>query len=164
MERMDRTKVFEFLTPDEVDELIKAKLASHSSKGGRWANKAGKLWDERTINIRRAVVYDLLGQGLSRVRIAQELMARWGVTEKPAYDYIKDALENLISDNENFKDSVRESMMHRLESLAEDALAHNDRKSALSAYEQMNKLQGLYVNKVEADVKEDTTIRFEFGN
>ena len=55
-------------------------------------------------------------------------------------------------------------MVEKLERLADDALAHNDRKSALSAYDQINRLNNAYTQKIEADVNQETTISFKFGN
>ena len=56
-----------------------------------------------------------------------------------------------------------EIAVQRLESILEDALADKNRKEALQTIDLLNKIQGLYVNKVEADVKADTTIEFKFG-
>lgn len=153
------SRVFEFLTPEEQDNIIKKIVNSTSPRGGKRKN----AWTDYALNIRRQVILDLLGQGLSHTRITQELMARWGVCISTAWNYYNDAVAFLTEDTEVVKANAREIMIQRLEALAEDALAHNDRKSALSAYEQLNKLNALYVNKIEADVKEDTTIRFNFG-
>lgn len=155
-------RVFEFLTPEEIDEIIKAKLNHHTTKGGTFGNKPGsKLWDEGTLMLRRSVILQLLGQGLSRTRLCEELCARWGCCLVTAVSYVKDAMKYLMEDADAYKESVRVDMLHRLQTLAEDALAHNDRKSALSAYDQISKINGLYTTKVEADVKTDITFDFQ---
>lgn len=158
--RAAENKVFEFLTPEEQDNIIKRIIKSTHARGGTQK----KAWTDYAINIRRQVILDLLGQGLSYPRIEQELMARWECGHTSVCTYYKDAVNYLSEGSEEYKEHIKEIMVHKLESLAEDALAHNDRKSALSAYEQINKLNNLYVNKVEADVKDNVVIRFDFGN
>lgn len=153
----EESRVFEFLTPEEQDNIIKKILNSTHARGGTQKN----AWTEYALNIRRQVILDLLGQGLSHTRITQELMARWGVCISTAWNYYNDAIAFLTEDTEIVKANAREIMIQRLEALAEDALAHNDRKSALTAYEQLNKLNSLYTTKVEADVKTDITFDFQ---
>ena len=53
-------------------------------------------------------------------------------------------------------------MIEKLERLAADAEAHNDRKSMIAAYEQISKLKGAYTTKVEADINGE--LRFKFGD
>lgn len=160
-----QNKAYEFLTPEEIDNYIKGRLAMHPNKGGKKpCSRNYQIWDETSILIRRSVIWDLLGQGLARVRIQEEIMARWGISYKTAWTYINDAYDALRQNDEEMREYTRGVMLHRLESLAEDALANRDRKSALSAYEQINKINGLYTTKVEADVKGDIDISFDFGN
>lgn len=160
---------YTFMSPEEVDIIIKDKLSfmpnrikgnSTSCVGGCTVNKKNR-WNEAELCLRRQVITDLLCQGLSSTRVKQELMSRWEVSGASAIHYIKDAIESMASDNEVFIEKARDIMLHKLEGIAEDALAHNDRKSALSAYEQMNKISGLYKDKIEADVK--TEIKFDFS-
>lgn len=167
---MSKEGVFRFMTPDEVDNHIRTIINQNAAKGGRGQIRGRKgkaystVWGDADVMLRRQVILDLIGQGLSRRRIVEELCARWGVTTQRVYEYYKDAFNSMINDNEEVVEKYRDLQVGRLEALAEDALAHNDRKSALAAYEQLSKLNGLYVNKVEADVKEDKTIKFSFGD
>lgn len=160
---------YTFMTPDEVDAIIKNKLSfmprrikgAPKSKLNGCAQKGKVVWTEAELCLRRQVVTDLLCQGLSSTRVKQELMSRWNVSEESAYNYLRDAINSMASDNEVFMEKARDIMIHKLEGVAENALEHNDRKSALAAYEQLNKISGLYKDKIEADVK--TEIKFDFS-
>lgn len=150
---------FQFFTPEEQDAIIKAKLAQQSINGSKFNYR----WSEDALMVRRQVIIDLLGQGLSHFRIQQELMSRWGVCKTTTFNYIKDAIEYMAESSKEFYKEKTDLMVSRLEAIAEDALAHGDRKSALTAYEQINKITGLYINKIDADVKGDVEITFDFS-
>ena len=67
----------------------------------------------------------------------------------------------MIETNKETIEEYRNKMMEKLERLAKDAEEAGDRKSMLAAYEQINKMNGVYTQKVEADVKGE--IKFDFG-
>lgn len=123
-----------------------------------------RKWTETELSVRREAIYYEMGQGKSYSKMVYDLQQRWGASERTIRSYIKDAKEQLVLYNEESKEHFRNKMIEKLERLADDALANNDRKSALAAYDQISKLNGAYVQKVEADVKEETTISFKFGN
>lgn len=148
---------FTFLTPEEQDTLIKSRIAMHTTKG----NNCKKVWTEDALMVRRQVIIDLLGQGLSYTRIQQELMARWGVGHSSVINYIKEAIRWMGEQNKAFTDDARDAMMERLTALAEDAIAHNDRKSALGAYEMMSRIQGITTDK--KDINLTGSLEFKFG-
>ena len=63
---MKENDVFQYLPPDKIDEIVKRK-------------KKGVRWRESEISLRRLVIIDLVGQGLSYRRIIEELMNRWSL-------------------------------------------------------------------------------------
>ena len=88
-------------------------------------------------------------------------MARWDIHNAVAYNYINDAYDYIAETYKEDTPKLRDIAISRLESLAEDALLNRDRASALKAYDQINKLQGLYEEKVKTD--NNVTITFDFG-
>lgn len=150
--------VFKFFTAEEIDKMIITRLNMHRKRGGTRTN----IWNEETLLVRRQVILDYMAQGLGHTRIAQELMNRWGIGDNVARSYIKDAIEYLEESSLDFAEHTTSIMTKRLEAIAEDALAHGDRKSALAAYDQLNKMNGHYLANV--NLKTDTTISFDFGN
>lgn len=155
---------FKFLTPEEQDKIV-LQIIDKAYKRNKTEGKHnwGCRWTDEAIAVRRQVVIEYLAQGLGHYRIAQELQNRWKVAYKTAAGYIKDAVEYMGTNIAEINEYNYEIAVQRLENILEDALANNNRKEALQSIDLLNKIQGLYVNKVEADVKADTTIEFKFG-
>lgn len=145
-----------YLTAEEKSNIVLAEIDRLRQK-----RKNKHTWQETPLLLRRQIIIDLLGQGLSKTRIVEELMARWGVENSIAYRYVNDAYDYIAELYKDDSDKLKEIALSKLESLAEDAIASRDRTSALKAYDQINKLQGLYEEKVKTENK--TSITFDFG-
>lgn len=117
-------------------------------------------WDELNLYLRRKLIFIMMRRGLSKMRMAEELMKDFGCTERTAYAYIKDAFNALNKTEDEVKEDVRQTTIERLQAIIEDCLANGRRKDALAAYDQLNKINGLYSEKREIKVND---IRFEFG-
>lgn len=159
--KVEETPVFQFMSPDQQDALILSCINRTSARGG--SSNGQSIWNENAILVRRQVILELMGQGLSNIRIKYELCSRWGIAMNTANNYIKDAIAFMQEGNRDIAESVRDVMMEKIEAIAEDALQNNDRKSALQAYDQLNKMLGHYTTKIEAEVDTDNTIHFGFG-
>lgn len=147
------------MTVEERDNFIKEAIERHKQFG-----RPLKTWTEDELAVRREAIYREMGQGKSYSQMVFELMDRWGASNKSVRNWIADAKAELVKQNKENKDEYVNKMVEKLERLADDALAHNDRKSALAAYDQINKLNGAYTQKIDAEVKGDTIISFRFGN
>ena len=129
---------FKFLSPDEIDTIIRNRVAV-----------AGKQspWTEPEIMMRNQVIIDLIGQGLSRRRIQEEIMSRWGIKLTSANVYIKEAYEALMRGNEEFISFHRDQQVERLETIITEALEAHEYKAAVMATAELNKLLGLTINQ-----------------
>lgn len=160
LEVKDKTKkgCFRYLEDDEIDSIIINRINSSPKRGG----KAKDGWTESEIKLRNSVVLDYIcNQGISRTETQKILAKRWGVTDRTAYRYVKEALDELVVDYDEFAEYSIVQHLKRLESILEDSILHNDRKSALSALDQIAKVQSLYVEKKDINVNSDT-ISFDF--
>lgn len=144
------------LSEEEKDAIILEEINRVKKR-----KKQFQAWNEGPLLLRRQVVMDMLGKGMSRAHTVREIMARWNVCVTTANAYVNDVNKYIAESYKEDTNSLREVIFHKLEALAEDAIANRDRKSALKAYEQMSKLGGLYEDKVK--VEADTTITFDFG-
>lgn len=153
----DKKCAFRYLEDDEIDAIITSRIHSTARRGGKGE------WTEDEVMLRNSVVLDYLGKGVSRNETRKILMKRWDVSDATARRYIKDALEELVADYDEFSQYTREQHLQRLEEILEDAMFHSDRKSALSALDQMGKINGLFVDKKDVKVSADETISFEFN-
>ena len=131
-------ETFKFLSPEEIDEIIRNRVSV-----------AGKQnpWTEAEIMMRNQVIIDLIAQGLSRRRIQEEIMSRWGVKTTAAKTYIKDAYDTLLRSNEEFLEYNREKQIERLENIITEALEAHEYKAAVMATAELNKLLGLTIQQ-----------------
>lgn len=151
--------IFRYLTPEECDKMVKAKL-EHKPKGGNCKGYVGKPWDESELLARRQVLIDLMASGKSRRKIVEEICDRWGISLRVAYDYYNDAIKYLGKDNEEFVRYNRELMQERLENIMQLAIDGHQYKEAVMAATELDKILGLQKSQVEiTDVKRV----FKFG-
>ena len=145
------------ITVEEMDKLVMdcLEIARNKTKSPQ------RIWDEQSILARRTIVIDYIKQGLAKYRVVQELMKRWGLCKGSANTYFNDALNYLKEEIADVNKYNYEIALSRLESIVEDSLSNNNRKDAMAAMDMINKIQGLYKEKIE--VKEDKVIEFRFG-
>lgn len=149
------------LTFEQKENIIKATIKNlqETKKGKVPPSIAG--WGEDALTFRRQAIMELMGKGKSRTKIVNEISERWDVSKTSAYIYVKDVNQFLTDSYKEESDHLKDIIFHKLECLAEDALEHNDRKSALKAYEDIARMGGLYEEKVK--LENNTTIKFDFG-
>lgn len=152
----------EILTQEQIDDIIMKEHHRLSPKTCKSKAQKNNSWDEDVVVLRRRTIMEMIGKGMTRMSIAKELETRWDISNTTAYNYIRDTFKYIAENYKQDYDKLKDILMHKLESLAEDATNARDRKSALKAYDQISKLAGLYTEKVE--VQQDTNIHFDFGN
>lgn len=151
------------LSYEEMEALVLAEIDRHRVNPKQSTTNRNKKngWEETPLLFRRQLIMKWMGEGLTKTNCVKRVMDRWGVCINASYDYVNDAIKFITQTYKEDTDHLKDIIFHKLESLVEDAMLHNDRKSALKAYDQICKMNGLYENKVE--VKAETTINFDFG-
>lgn len=152
----------EILTQEQIDDIIMKEHHRLSPKTCKNKAQKNNSWDEDVVVLRRRTIMEMIGKGMTRMSIAKELEKRWDISNTTAYNYIRDTFKYIAENYKEDYDKLKDILMHKLESLAEEATEARDRKSALRAYEQISKLAGLYSEKLE--VQAQTEIKFDFGN
>ena len=145
---------FKFLRPEEIDNIIKIKIAALN-------DKSDNCWKESELMMRNQVIIDLIGQGLSRRRIQEEIMSRWGIVQSTANKYIREAYDVLLKGNEEFLEYNRDKQVERLENIITEAMEAHEYKAAVMATAELNKLLGLTTN--QKITLENTDRVFKFG-
>ena len=145
-------ETFQFMSPAEIDAIIKLRV-SISSKTNPWT--------ETELMMRNQVIIDLIAQGLSRRRIQEEIMSRWGVKGSAARDYIKQAYDTLMQSNEEYLEYNRDKQVERLENIIAEAMEAHEYKAAVMATAELNKLLGLTTS--QKITLENTDRTFKFG-
>lgn len=152
----------EILTQEQIDDIIMKEHHRLSPKTCKNKAQKNNSWDEDVVVLRRRTIMEMIGKGMTRMSIAKELETRWDISNTTAYNYIRDTFKYIAENYKQDYDKLKDILMHKLESLAEDATNARDRKSALKAYDQISKLAGFYTEQVK--VEADTNIKFDFGN
>ena len=150
------------LTIEEQDAIIIGCLNKHTKRGGSISNDL-KIWNDEAIQIRRDIIIELLGKGLNHDKVVKEMSNRWGVSRPTGYKYLKDACEYLSEGSQELKEHYAEVAQSRITAILEKCIEGNNNRLALASLDMLNRIQGLYTSKIEAEVKQDTTIEFKFG-
>lgn len=157
-EDQEKKGVFKYLTPEEIDKAMIARINDHRNiKGER-----NKEWQEDELMMRRQVIIDYMAQGLSRRRIVEHLCDRWQIALRTADIYYVDAIRFLAKDSEEFVDYNREKMVERLEYIMTEALDTGNYREAVMACAELDKILGLQSETKKVEIKELQTT-FKFG-
>lgn len=146
------------MTDEELDALIVPYLEDLRSYAPRGKMTPG--WSDEMKEIRRAAIIRLIQRGVSTYKIVQELRDRWNAPQVRAKEYVADALDFLSTFRENPR-IMKNKIEEMLEKIITEAEANGRHKEALQALDMLNKMDGNYVTKVEAEIK--TEIEFDFG-
>lgn len=146
------------MTDEDLDALIVPYLEDLKSYVPRKMVTPG--WTDEMKEIRRAAIIRLIQKGVSSYKMAQEIRERWGCTMTTAKEYVADALDYLSKFRDNPR-IMKNKIEEMLEKIITEAEANGRHKEALQALDMLNKMDGNYVTKVEAEIK--TEIEFDFG-
>lgn len=133
-----------------------------------WKHKADKtkhpkqkIYNENEKQLVIRYIHELMKRGLSKHEIRNHIIDKTKFNANAIYKWINIAYDALTADMDESIEQTRAITKERLEKILQDALGNNNYNIALKATEQLNKINGLYENKVE--VKADTTISFDFN-
>lgn len=144
------------------DETIIKFLKAAVIKGSpRTPNNSKTKWGGEELTVRRWFILELFKRGMSKVKINHYLQDKLEIAYCTARRYIVDALNYLTEDSEDTIEYYRAIARERLEGIIEHCISTDNMKGALGASEQLNKINGLYIERKE--IKGDATIAFEFG-
>lgn len=115
--------------------------------------------NEKQIVIR--YIHELMKRGFSKNEMVHYIREKTNFKLDTIYRWINIAYDALTADMDESIEQTRAITKERLEKILQDALETNNYNIALKTTEQLNKINGLYENKVE--VKADTTISFDFN-
>lgn len=125
----------------------------------KYANALGydpSLKEQETIDIMEAIK-DAFLDGYSKNYIAKLLVDEMGFKALNAHALTGKVFTQIVNDKEKREEHMKEKNIARLERVYARAVDNNDLKNAISAIETLNKICGLYKNKLELSTDE-----FEF--
>ena len=107
-----------------------------------------------------------LRDGMTESKIREWIMDNWEdcTTVKEANKWLDAGYEWIApspEEDKETKDAARKRMEETLQDIIENSRINGYNKAALIAMDQLAKIQGLYTNKIQADINEE--ISFNFG-
>ena len=87
--------------------------------------------------------------GLNNLSLYKKYKDAWNISRTGMTVLINEAYEMMKIGDEEYMEELRQINIKRLEDLYTDALASDDKASALKAMDLINKTAGLYTTKVE---------------
>ena len=100
--------------------------------------------------------------GLNNLSLYKKYKDDWNISRTAMTNLINEAYELMKIGDEEYLENLRQINIKRLEELYTDALASNDKASALKAMDLINKTAGLYTTKVE--LGGNTTFKYVFAD
>ncbi|MBP5421431.1 MAG: hypothetical protein J6Y78_03205 [Paludibacteraceae bacterium] len=156
-----RKGIYRFVSPEEADRLITAKIKSFTRFGGK---TVGATWNEGELQLRHSVILEYIcHQGLSRAEVVKQISDRWEISEKTASSYVNQAIDSLTRDYDEYTEETRKVHMERLESLLQRAIENERDDQALKILDQMAKITNLYEQKINLNANNNTTLTFDFS-
>lgn len=108
-------------------------------------------------------VYKDLIEMMTVADIKKKYSELWNCTEQNINWYISQAYKIFDSNMEKEFAKLANNQISRLMNIGCTALQRGDLSNALKATDMINKLSGLYTEKVEANIKADSVIQVNFG-
>lgn len=108
-------------------------------------------------------VYKALVEMNTTADIKKTFSEKWDCSEQNIDYYIKKAYEIFDANMEKEFAKLANNQITRLMNIACAALQRGDLSNAIKATDIINKLGGLYTEKVEANIKADSIIQVNFG-
>ena len=100
--------------------------------------------------------------GSNNLSLYKKYKDSWNISRTTMTDLINEAYEMMKIGDEEYLENLRQINIKRLEDLYTDALANNDKNSALKAMDLINKTAGLYTTKVE--LGGNTSFKYVFAD
>ena len=146
--------------PELVDTIIKGRIARAKAKDGK--THLAK-WTPEELEIRNAVIYGyLINDCNTREECARKIAERWDISNNTARNYIKEAMRALVANYQDVsKEQIKETYLKRIEKLLQKAVNEGKTKEALQAAEMLNKLDGLYNEKIDLNLQGNITFDFK---
>lgn len=142
---------------EEIKAILLAHIKSCPTKNG---TNTRFNWSNEILELRHLFIVALIREGLSRVRCNQVVSETFGVNRVSADKYYREALDYLVVENEGIKGAARKIAIERLNSVVEEEKEAHRTKNVLLALDQLNRINGLYSEKQEVEIK---GIKFDFG-
>lgn len=144
------------MTQEQAVQFIGTQIEMH-----RTSNKKSG-WTEEALYVRHQLVLNWLSQGMPSMDVHRLIRETWGVASSTASLYIKEAMQYLTRMSDEYRDDLRAHQIAKLERWAEECRLMGKYLEASKFLEQVNKIQGLYVENKKVELTSDGPIKVTF--
>jgi uncharacterized protein (UPF0297 family) len=157
-------KIYSEWNEEQIIAYIKERLdlVRMKDKNGKYKKGSNNTYAKVDIQIRRDYILGLFTKGYSKTKVRGYLREVFELSDASAYEWINDAIGYLTEDREETIEYFRGVARERLEDIYQKAMDNNEKKVAIQAQTELNKINGLHIDKHEISM--DATMRFNFGN
>lgn len=112
---------------------------------------------QRKIHNRKEILNDIIKLLYTNLKstfnVVKHIQNKYDICQATAYNYVKDAKEEVGRYYKEANVNVLENAISKLESLQDNALEENDNKLYLEIQKEINKVLQLHIQKIEHDIK-----------
>lgn len=160
---MSKNKNLADMSPDEVDAIMKSRIATLPALGGKGKSTKSGKWSDWELEIRDAVIISYLTENcLSREQTAQQIARRWDIALITARNYVTSALKRFSESFNDDPDYLKKMFLERCETILQTALTAGQKNEALKALDMIGKSVGSYRETKDVNVSGDININFDF--
>ena len=152
-------KMYSYWSEEDIIKFIKDAKERVNGKGKKHSNIGYTATEEQ---VRREYILSLFTKGMTKIKVRGYLREVFGIANSTAYDWVDDAIYYMTSDKEEMKEYYLNVARERLTDIYDKAMANNEKKVAIQAQTELNKINGLHVEKVE--INKEPVLTFKFGN
>lgn len=152
-------KIFTEWDEETIINFIKDALFRQRKKLSKNGNNG---YTEQEHQVRRDYICALFTKGMTKKKVRGYLRETFGIADSTAFDWIEDAIDYLTEDKEEVREYHLNVARERLTDIYNKAIENNEKKVAIQAQQELNKINGLHVDNI--NLKTDATLKFNFGN
>ena len=152
-------KIFTEWNEETIINFLKEALAKQRKKTSKNGNNGYTELEEQ---VRRDYILSLFTKGMTKNKIRGYLREVFGIASSTAYEWTDDAIRYLTEDKEEVREYYLNIARERLTDIYNKALENGEKKVAIQAQTELNKINGLHVDNI--NLKTDTILKFKFGN
>lgn len=145
------------MTEEQAIAYLGGKIEEHRTSNKKWG------WSDEDLYIRHQLILNWLSTGMPLIDIARHIRNIWGVVDSTARLYVSEALKYLTQMSDEYRDSVREAHVAKLEKWAEECRMMGKYLEAAKFTEQIAKVNGLNQDNKKVEVTTDGPITVTFG-
>lgn len=152
-------KIFTEWNEETIINFIKDALARQRKKTSKNGNNGYTEVEEQ---VRRDYILSLFTKGMTKGKVRGYLRELFSIADSTAYEWTDDAIRYLTEDKEEVREYHLNVARERLTDIYNKALENNEKKVAIQAQSELNRINGLHIDNL--NIKTDTVLKFKFGD